>query len=75
MRAVLLAVALTGCATVAPAPQESSAEPPFRTCLALSPPLPAVRTVEAVKQRLAELEAKYRDCAERLRRVVEAWPK
>lgn len=74
IRAGLLALSLTGC--VAPAADEARRpEPPFRACLALPVPLPPLRTIEALKAREERLEFVALDCAERLRRTVEAWPR
>lgn len=42
-----------------------------RSCPQLPPPLPPVRTPEALKDREARLDELYRECAERHRQVVE----
>ena len=67
--ALVLGLALAGCGTAEPQPARVQAAPAlrYRTCQGLSPPLPKVRTVEALNERNVELEDKYPDCAERLR--------
>ncbi len=67
--AVLLLVALSGCAAPSSPPRP---EPPYRACLAAPPKLPAIATVEQVRARHDQLDKLYLDCAERLRRTVEA---
>lgn len=70
-RAVLLVLMLASCA--APRTSEAPVAPlPFRACLPLPPPLPALRTIEAVVDRADKVERVALDCSERLRRVVEA---
>lgn len=71
MRAVLLMLPLSTCVPEAP----PHPEPPFRSCLAVPAPLPAVRTIEALREREKKLEAIAIDCSIRLDAVVKAWPR
>lgn len=64
---------LSGCTLAAGVAPADPPPPPFKACQALPPALPKVRTIEAVVARLDDVEHRYADCAERLRRVVEAY--
>jgi hypothetical protein len=74
--AILLGLGLTGCFTVPEAlplregNETSPATPKYQACAAMPDPLPTIRTPEAVSTRERELDRLYRDCAERLRVVV-----
>lgn len=47
----------------------------LRSCPAMPPPLPTIRTPEAVRDREKALDQLYRECAERHRQVVAEYDK